>query len=212
VLSVTSTEDRLLALEQKLESLSVERDEATKQRDTYRKLYLEMLELNRKLELGILQKRERFTGDPQVTMSMLEMLLGKDAAQSAAALPPQTQEVEKHSRAKPTGRKPLPETLPRVDVVVLPPEVQAGGLDAFERIGEDVSETVERRLASFVVVRVHKPKFVPKGQDRLGECVVLQAPPPELPIQRGLAGPTLLAETVVRRWDDHLPLHRLERI
>jgi hypothetical protein len=32
-----------------------------------------------------------------------------------------------------------------VDVEVLPPEVQQQGTDAFERIGEDVTETVERR-------------------------------------------------------------------
>ena len=206
------TEDRIAAVEQQLAALVAERDEAVGQRDEYRRLYLEMLALCRKLELGILQKRERFTGDAQVTMSMLEMLLGEDAGQSAAAPPPETQEVKTHSRAKPTGRKPLPEKLPRVDIEVLPPEVQAAGLDAFERIGEDVSEQVERRPASFVVVRVHKPKFVPKGQDKLGECEVLQAPPPELPIQGGLAGPALLADTIVRRWQDHLPLHRLERI
>jgi hypothetical protein len=40
----------------------------------------------------------------------------------------------------------------------------------------------------------------------------MSEPPPELPIPRGLAGPGLLADTVVRRWQDHLPLHRLEGI
>ncbi len=44
------------------------------------------------------------------------------------------------------------------------------------------------------------------------ETTVLQAPPPELPFDRSLAGPGLLADTIVRRWQDHLPLHRLERI
>jgi hypothetical protein len=34
----------------------------------------------------------------------------------------------------------------------------------------------------------------------------------ELPIERGLAGPGLLASTIVQRWDDHSPLHRMERI
>lgn len=219
MLSGATTKETPSAFEHQLAQLSEERDEsrrerdeAAKQRDEYRKLYLEMLELCRKLELGILQKRERFTGDAQVTMSMLELLLGEDAGLSAAASVPETQKVQPHLRAKPTGRKPLPEKLPRVDIEVLPPEVQSEGLNAFERIGEDVSETVERRPASFVVVRVHKPKFVPKGQDKLGECEVLQSPPPELPIQGGLAGPALLADTIVRRWQDHLPLHRLERI
>lgn len=34
----------------------------------------------------------------------------------------------------------------------------------------------------------------------------------ELPIERGTAGPGMLADTIIRRWDDHQPLHRLERI
>jgi len=175
--------------------------------------YLEMLEQCRKLELGILgQKRERLSDDDaQLSLSMLSMLLEK-SGNADAGTPPAVEQVRAHQRRKPTGRKPLPENLPRVEVEILPPEVQKQGLDAFERIGEDVSETVERRPASFVVVQVRKPKFVPKDRDRLGETTVLQASPPELPIERGLAGPGLLADTIVRRWQDHLPLHRLERI
>jgi transposase len=103
-------------------------------------------------------------------------------------------------------------TEPHPAAGALPCAPAGQGLDAFERIGEDVTETVERRPASLVVVRTHKPKFVPKGRDRLAETTVLQASTPELPIERGLAGPGLLADTIVRRWQDHLPLHRLERI
>jgi hypothetical protein len=55
-------------------------------------------------------------------------------------------------------------------------------------------------------------KFVPKGQARGDETQVLQGEPLELPIPRGLAGPGLLADTIVKRWADHTPLHRMERI
>jgi len=41
---------------------------------------------------------------------------------------------------------------------------------------------------------------------------VLIAEPPERPIERGLAGPSLLAKTIVYRWQDHLPLYRQEKI
>jgi transposase len=34
----------------------------------------------------------------------------------------------------------------------------------------------------------------------------------ELPIERGLAGSGMLADTIVRRWQDHQPLNRLEDI
>ena len=198
-------------IETTLATLQAERDRAISERDRYKTLYVSMLELCKKLERGITgQKRERYVGADQLTLSLVGMLTSSSA--SAPAQPPPSSEVRAHARAKPTGRKPLPETLPRVDVEILPEEVQQAGLDAFERIGEDVVETVERRPASLVVVRLHKPKFVAKGRDRLAETKVLQAPAVELPIERGLAGPGLLADTIVRRWQDHLPLHRLERI
>jgi transposase len=76
-------------------------------------------------------------------MSVLATLLGNNAV--VAPEPPEpldTQPVREHERHKPTGRKPLPETLPRVEIEILPDQVQREGLDAFERIGEDVSETV----------------------------------------------------------------------
>jgi transposase len=209
--AATSIEAKLAELSARVQSLAAEREQ-------YRKLYLQMLERCRKLELGLLgPKRERLSGgDAQLTMSMLGMLLGDGTGASAAPAapppPPAETPVAAHTRAKPTGRKPLPEKLPRVEVEVLPPEVQEKGTDAFMRIGEDVTETVERRPASLVVVRVRKPKFVPKGRDPTAQTTVLQAPAPELPVDRALAGPGLLADTIVRRWQDHLPLHRLERI
>jgi transposase len=212
------TEGAAAAIEAKLAELSARVDSVAAERDEYRKLYLQTLELCRKLELGIIgPKRERLSaGDAQLTMSMLGMLLGDGDRGSAAPLvppqPPAETPVAAHTRAKPTGRKPLPEKLPRVEVELLPPEVQQKGTDAFVRIGEDTTETVERRPASLVVVRVRKPKFVLKGREVGAATQVLQAPPPELPIDRALAGPGLLADTIVRRWQDHLPLHRLERI
>ena len=199
------------------------------ERDEYRRVYLALLEAYRKLEAGLVgQKRERFTGgDEQLTMSLLAMLTGGEVAKSVAD-EPEVQQVPAHGRRKPTGRKPLPERLPRVHVEVLPPEVQRAGLDAFECIGEDKSETVEYRRASFVVVHTVRPKFIPKGKleemaatpvpaDLPDDAViastpVLQAPSLELPIPRALCGPGLLSDTLVRRWQDHLPLHRLERI
>lgn len=202
--------EKITELENRIAGFKTENEQLTTQRDQYKKLYLEMLELCRKLERGIIagQKREKLPQDEeQLTLGLLEMLLGNQAPE-----PPEVQEVKAHVRAKPTGRKPLPETLPRVDIEVIPPEVQEKGLEAFERIGEDVTETVERRPGSLVVVRVHRPKFVARDRARGGETKVSQSPTMELPIERGLAGPGLLADTVVKRWQDHSPLYRQERI
>lgn len=188
---------------------------AEQERDDYRALYLETMERCRKLELGILSsKSERVVDDgDQLSFGVLSLVLNErqqaelDAALEAAKA---EQTIPEHTRRKPTGRKPLPEHLPRVPIEVLPPEVQRKGLDAFERIGEEISEVVERRPASVVVARIIRPKFLPKNRAPDSIVKVLVAEPLDLPIPRGLAGPGMLADTIVRRWQDHMPLNRLE--
>ena len=215
VSDVAAIVKRLDELEKRFAVAEQERETAKRERDEYRALYLETMERCRKLELGILSsKSERLPeNEAQLSLGVLSMVLGErqladlDAALEAAK---EEQEVKGHKRRKPTGRKPLPEHLPRVDIQVLPPEVEKEGLDAFERIGEDVSETIERRPASFVVARIIRPKFVRKDRERDAETDVFIAPPLELPISRGLAGPGMLADTIVKRWQDHMPLNRLE--
>lgn len=143
---------------------------------------------------------------------------------------------------RPTGRKTVAATVGRYTLTLLPPEVEREGTDAFERIGEVQSEVIERRRGGVVVVRTTRPKFVRKSGSGAGEVLValgsedvakaesaaasavavqpditspaevLIAPPADLPIPKGLAGPGFLAETIVRRWADHLPLNRLEGI
>jgi transposase len=175
------------------------------------------MERCRKLELGLLASKSEHLPDAgaQLSLEVLSMVLDeRKRAELEAALAAANAEhyVPAHTRRKPTGRKPLPEHLPRVEIQVLPPEVENEGLDAFERIGEDVCETVERRPASLVVARVIRPKFVRKDRERGAETDVFIAEPLELPIPRGLAGPGLLADSIVKRWQDHLPLHRLEDV
>jgi transposase len=203
--------DDVAALRAEVEKLSAAVATLTVDREHYRELYLRALEQMRKLELGIPgPKAERLpSDDAQLTMALLETLLGRAPTPEP---PPPREPVRAHTRAKPTGRRPLPEHLPRVEIEVVPPEVEREGRDAFEQIGEDIAETLERRPASVVIVRVRRPKFVRRDRERLAETEVLHAPPPELPIERGLAGPGMLADTIVRRWQDHLPLYRLESV
>lgn len=181
------------------------------ERDEYKRLYVALMEQYRKLEAGLTRhQRERFIdGDKeQLVLSLLSML---SPGQTLPVEPAKQLEVAAHKRVAPTGRKPLPEALPRIEIEVTPPEVQRLGLGAFERIGEDVTETVERRPAAVVVVRTVRPKYVPRAGAAEGLPAVVQAPAPALPIPGGLAGPGMLAETIVKRWEDHQPLHRMER-
>jgi len=208
---VTSLEE----IAQRLGALEKRVSVAERERDEYRALYLQTMERCRKLELRLLgQKSEKLRGNgAQLSLDVLSIVLEERKRadlDAALAFADEEQAVAAHKRRKPTGRKPLPEHLPRVESMVLPPEVEKGGLDAFERIGEDVSETLERRPSAFVVARVVRPKFVRKGRQRDAETDVLIAEPLALPIPRGLAGPGMLADTIVKRWQDHMPLNRLE--
>lgn len=75
-----------------------------------------------------------------------------------------------------------------------------GGLRS---LGEDVAEQLEYVPASFRVIRHVRPKLACSCCD-----VILQAPAPSRPIERGIAGPGLLAHVLVAKFADHLPLYR----
>lgn len=207
---------RLENLEKQIAVMQQEREVLARERDEYRRLYLEMMEKNRKLELGLLgsKSEHREANGSQLALSVIEMMLGEAERAAIEDALEQTEEaitIPEHTRNKPK-RKPIPEELPRVRIEILPPEVERMGLDAFERIGEEVSETLERRPASVVAVQIVRPKFVPKDRPANQPTKVEIAEPPELPIPKGLAGPGLLADTIVRRWEDHTPLNRMEKI
>jgi transposase len=101
-------------------------------------------------------------------------------------------------------RQPLPDHLPREDRV-LEPEEQAcpacGG--NLKPLGEDVSEQLEIIDTAFKVIRHVRRKKACACCD----CIV-QAPAPSRTIERGIAGPGLLAHIAVSKFADHQPLYR----
>jgi transposase len=112
--------------------------------------------------------------------------------------------------ASPAAKKrhPLPEHLPREIRVHLPDEPACplcGG--TLRKLGEDVSEVLEYMPASFKVIRHVRPKLSCTACD-----AIVQAPAESRPIERGLAGPGLLAHVLTAKYSDHLPLYRQEKI
>jgi transposase len=74
-------------------------------------------------------------------------------------------------------------------------------------IGEEISEQLEYVPASLHVVQHACQKYAcPQG------CTVVTAAKPPAPVEKGLAGPGLLAHVAVSKFGDHLPLHRQEAI
>jgi len=105
--------------------------------------------------------------------------------------------------AKP-ARRPLPDHLLRQTQRHEPKESacpDCGG--RLRQLGEDVSEMLEYAPASFFVIRHVRPKLSCSKCDR-----IVQAAAPSRPIERGIAGPGLLAHVLVSKYADHLPLYR----
>ena len=74
-------------------------------------------------------------------------------------------------------------------------------------LGEDVSEILEYVPEHFKVIRQVRVKLACAGCDK-----IVQAEAPSRPIERGIAGPGLLAHVLVSKYCDHLPLYRQAEI
>jgi transposase len=141
-------------------------------------------------------------------LEQLEFELEEDETAQAEA-EAIAERVSPTNDAKPRSeRKPLPEHLKREEKIHKPdsdccPDC-GGGLRHF---GDDVSEQLEYLPESFKVIRHVRPKFTCTGCDR-----IVEAPAPSRPIERGLAGPSLLAHVIVSKYADHLPLFRQSEI
>jgi transposase len=105
-------------------------------------------------------------------------------------------------------RRTLPPALPRRAVVHATPETckTCGGSD-LRKVGESVTEVLEYVPGHFEVIRHVRPACSCRKCETM-----MQAPMPELPIPRGMAGPKLLARITVAKFCDHLPLYRQSEI
>jgi len=117
--------------------------------------------------------------------------------------------VPAHKRKK-RGRKPLPDNLPRVDVVHEIPESERhcphdGAL--LTEINEVISEQLDIIPAKIRVIRHIRKKYACS----CGQCIKT-APLPAQPIPKSMASPGLLAHITVSKYQDALPLYRQETI
>ena len=117
--------------------------------------------------------------------------------------------VPAHTRKK-RGRKPLPDNLPRIDVLHELPESERhcdhdGQL--LVEIGEVISEQLDIIPAKIQVIRHIRKKYA----CNCGQCIKT-APLPAQPIPRSMASPGWLAHITVSKYQDALPLYRQETI
>ena len=113
------------------------------------------------------------------------------------------------TKSRRANRGSLPKHLPREEVVI-EPEAKAcpccgGGLHV---IGEDTSERLDRIPARLRVIVTRRPKYACRS------CTdgVVQAPAPNRLIAGGLPTEALVADVLVSKYADHLPLYRQSQI
>jgi transposase len=97
------------------------------------------------------------------------------------------------------GRHPLPAHLERRETILLPDE----DMSAFKKMGEEVTEELEYEPGKLFVNKIIRPKYAKANT----EGVVI-APMPERPLPKAIAGAGLLAQIVIDKYVDHLPLYR----
>ena len=110
--------------------------------------------------------------------------------------------------SKPRGRKPLPPHLKRERIEHDLPEAEKHCEQCdqdLRRIGEQISERYEYIPAQMKVIEDACFTYA-------CACAVKTAPKPAQPIEKSSAGASVLAQVIVGKYADHLPLHRQAKI
>lgn len=125
----------------------------------------------------------------------------------------ETVKVEKHTRQK-KGRKPLPDNLPRVEIIhdIDEQEKTCHCGAELSRIGEEVMEKLDIIPAVIQVVRHVRPKYICKHCENIAEqgATVKVAPAPVQLIPKAIASGGLMAHILTAKFVDSLPFYRQE--
>jgi transposase len=154
------------------------------------------------------RRSEKTPADQLGLFNEAEQLL--DTADPAERDEPESIQVPAHTRRR-GGRKPLPEHLPRVEILHdldASQKICPHDGTALEEISRETSEQLEMIPAQVRVLRHVRPKYAcPKC--RQGVHI---APMPAQMIPKSVASPSLLASIAVAKYADALPLYRQETI
>src|SRR5580692_169597 len=166
------------------------------------KLELEKL----RFEIAYLKRMKYGRSSEQLDRELVQMQLSiEDLEASLAEKPIEVRPTPKPSE-KP-ARRPLPAELPREEILHENPCACPDCGGKLRPLGEDVSEMLEYVPSHFKVIRHVRPKLSCASCQR-----IVQPLAPSRPIERGIAGPGLLAHVLVSKYCDHLPLYRQSQI
>lgn len=168
---------------------------------TIDKLTHEMAVLKR---LKFAAKSEAFNAEQK---SLLEETLDADLEALARELEQLVPAPENKGDRQQPKRQALPANLPRREIHHEPQSTTCACGCQLQRIGQDVAEKLDYVPGVFSVERHIRGKWVCKHCETL-----IQAPVPAHIIDKGLPTTGLLAQVLVAKYADHLPLYRQEGI
>jgi len=149
-------------------------------------------------------KSEAFNAEQK---SLLEETIDADLAALQAELDKVVPDEQDKGEKKKAKRQVLPANLPRREIHHEPENTTCGCGQAMRRIGEDVAEKLDYQPGVFTVERHVRGKWVCACCEKL-----VQAPVAPHVIDKGLPTTGLLAQVLVAKFCDHLPLYRQEHI
>jgi transposase len=157
-------------------------------------------------------QRHRF-GRRAETLPEDQMLLGLEDVEQAeadhAAQSSSSEERKARAHKRRINRGALPAHLPRIEIVVdIGDRTCPCCQGELHRIGEDRSERLDIVPAQFRVLVTRRPKYA----CRTCEDGVVQAPAPARLIEGGLPTEATVAQILVSKYADHLPLYRQAQI
>jgi transposase len=101
----------------------------------------------------------------------------------------------------PHGREEIPAHIPRV-VIPIEPDFDATGM---EKVAEKITEQLEYKPPEFYAKRYVRPVFATIIN---GERTLICPDLPPLCIEKGKLGPTVVAQTIISKCQDHIPHYR----
>jgi transposase len=192
------------ALAAERDSLAAERDSVVVERDALAERIERLQHLLRKLQRMQFGPRSERLPDEQLQFAFeeVEASLADTQAEAEKRSPDLRQKNTARRRA---GRGRLPAHLPRIEQVLLPESTACPCCrGAMVEIGADTAERFDVLPAQFRVLVTKRPKYA----CRACQGVVVQVPAPARLIEGGMPTEAAVAQVLVARYADHLPLYR----
>jgi transposase len=148
-------------------------------------------------------RHERFvpatSNDPQLSLDIQTEPIGARIITDTQKITYTRNKIVEDKAVHHPGRMKLPEDLRREEIIIEP----TGDTTGCKKMGEEITEVLEYQPGELYVKQYKRIKYA--KPDNAG---VLIGELPVRPIEKAMAGEGLLAQIVIDKYVDHLPLHR----